>query len=315
MRLIEWTVEVPAVAAEPCAHVLREVSASGLAEAEAAPGRAAFRLYLNEADAPGLQSAARSRLAALPSFFPELQGAGEPFWREGQRLLSEEDWATRWRDHFRPVRVGRRLLVMPAWLPAPPAPGRVLVRLEPGLAFGTGQHASTRLALRLLLRALRPGDRVVDVGAGSGILAVAAALLGAARVFALDVDPVAVRVAAENAALNGVSEKVACFRGELADWPEAGGDVLLANISPEVVEALAPVATGRVRRGGRAVLAGFLADEADRVLAAWAGQGWLLRRRAEEEGWTGLLLTRVEGRRGCLARAAERGCAPRGRVG
>ncbi len=297
---MEWTVTVPGVAAEAAGHILRGVAA-GLVEEEA-PGGVALRLYLPPEGAEAAQAEARARLAALVEHLPELGGRGAPFWSESERALRQEDWAERWRDFFRPVHVGRRLVIVPAWRPAPPAPGRVAVRLEPGLAFGTGQHASTRLALRLLLAALRPGDAAVDVGTGSGILAVAAALLGAARVFALDVDPLAVRAAAENAVLNGVADRVVCRRTELGEWPEARGDLLLANISPEVVTALAPLAGDRVAAGGRAVLAGFLAGDAAAVAAAWAAAGWTVRRELREEGWAGLLLAR-----GPVRRPAGRG--------
>ncbi len=290
LSLVEWTVTVPGAAAEAVGHILRG-RAAGLVEEET-PGGVALRVYLPEEEAEAVRAEVRGRLAALPEHFPGLGLRGDPFWSESERVLGTEDWAERWRDFFRPVRIGRRLVIAPAWRPASPEGGRVTVRLEPGLAFGTGQHASTRVALRLLLRALRRGDAVVDVGTGSGVLAVAAALLGAGRVFALDVDPAAVRAAAENADLNGVADRVAVRRGEWGEWPEARGNLLVANISPEVVTALASLAGERLAADGRAVLAGFLAEDAEAVAAAWVAAGWTVGRELREEGWAGLLLGR-----------------------
>ena len=138
----------------------------------------------------------------------------EGLWHLGQiypipdpviRELAEEDWAEAWKQQYHLLRVGRRIVIVPAWEAYAPAPGEVVIRLEPGMAFGTGLHPTTRLCLEALEAHLAPGCTVLDVGTGSGVLAIAAAKLGARSVLALDADPVAVSVARENVALNGVA--------------------------------------------------------------------------------------------------------------
>jgi ribosomal protein L11 methyltransferase len=140
------------------------------------------------------------------------------------RRLAETDWAEAWKAHYHVLPIGRRLVIKPTWEAFVPQPDQVVIELDPGLAFGSGLHATTRLCLELMEEHLRPGQRVLDVGTGSGILAIAAARLGAAAVVALDNDAEAVRVARENVALNGVADRVAVQAGSLApDGSHRGG--------------------------------------------------------------------------------------------
>jgi ribosomal protein L11 methyltransferase len=131
------------------------------------------------------------------------------------RTLEEEDWANAWKQHYHVLRVGRRTVIVPSWLEHEAKADDVVLNLDPGMAFGTGLHPTTQLCLRLLEEHVRPGQRILDLGAGSGILAIAAAKLGGAPVLALDNDPVAVQVAAENVARNGVAERVVTAEGSL----------------------------------------------------------------------------------------------------
>jgi ribosomal protein L11 methyltransferase len=189
--------------------------------------------------------------------------------------VHEQDWADAWKEHFHVERVGRRLVIRPSWRPFVPEPGDVVIDLDPGMAFGTGQHPTTRACLELLEEHIRPGDAVLDVGTGSGILAVAAVKLGAARCLALDVDPQAVRVARDNAARNGVAERVQVVEGTLptALASRHAFDLAVANITAAAVAALAPALATALRPGGTLIGSGIVADRLDAVLAALAAAG------------------------------------------
>jgi ribosomal protein L11 methyltransferase len=191
--------------------------------------------------------------------------------------LADEDWVRRSQAQFTPVRVGR-LWIGASWHEAPPA--LATIRIDPGLAFGTGSHASTRLVLAFLDHAITGGERVLDYGCGSGILAIAAAKLGAARVDAVDIDPAALEVTRENARTNGVSLD-ACLPASLA----AGNyDVVLANILAQPLVELAAELAQRTTRGGRIALSGVLDRQAGEVLEAYRRDFEMIV-GAREEGW------------------------------
>jgi len=183
-----------------------------------------------------------------------------PRWRRARRL-PEERWRDSWKRYFRPRRIGRRLLVRPSWATYRARAGDTVIEIDPGMAFGTGQHPTTTMCLRALEEHLRRGDEVLDLGTGSGILAVAAAKLGARRVLALDIDPQAVKAARENAAANGVGDVVEVREGTLPE-SMAGErfDLIVANISGLTLERLAASLAGTLRDGGALIVSGFLED-------------------------------------------------------
>jgi len=195
-----------------------------------------------------------------------------------------EDWAEGWKKYFRPVEVGHGLVVLPPWAAPQAYAGRVAVIIDPGHAFGTGTHASTRLVLEGLER-IQPHvplqGPVVDLGTGSGILAIAAVKLGLAPVTAIDVDPEAVGEARSNARINGVHPFVHFIEGDQHDVPD-GARLVLANISAPVHRAIAPLLSQRLAPGGRALLAGLLVDEVEGVVRAWPS-GWAARQETIEE--------------------------------
>lgn len=199
------------------------------------------------------------------------------------------DWETAFHRHLRPVRTGR-LLVRPRPCAEVPRRGEIVVDLEPGLAFGTGGHPTTRMALAALERIVRPGDRVLDVGTGSGILACAAGKLGAAQVHAFDIDPQAVDAARRNVARNGL----ATVEVHVADAPPTGGgsyDVVVANISAGVIVSLLPALAANTRPGGYCLLGGIIASQLGRVSAAGA-QTALQQREVRNDGeWRSIELT------------------------
>lgn len=227
------------------------------------------------------------------------------------RTLAEEDWANAWKEHYHVVRLGARTVIKPSWREYTPQPGEAVVELDPGMAFGTGLHPTTRGCLMLIERVLRSGDRVLDVGTGSGILALAALKLGASRVLAMDVSEVAVAATRANAAANGVGERIevrhATLEGAAGEpySPLPPGlerlgsaigqfDLVLANIIARVIAQLAPALVRAVRPGGTLIASGIIAErlaEAEEPLRA-AGLAGI--ERQQEGDWVTLLGRRPE---------------------
>ena len=192
--------------------------------------------------------------------------------------VENDDWVRRTQSQFTPIEIGERLWIGASWH-EPPAQ-RLCVRIDPGLAFGTGGHPTTRLVLNFLQAAIRGGERVLDYGCGSGILAIVAARLGAAQVDAVDIDPQAVETTAANAAANGI-----CVRAMAPDaLPLATYDILVSNILAQPLIVLAPLLASRTAPQGRIALSGVLARQADELIAAYAD--WFdLEVARIEDGW------------------------------
>ena len=209
-----------------------------------------------------------------------------------QRVIEEREWAEAWKEHFHPLRVGERLVVAPSWREFAPGEGDVVIRLDPGMAFGTGHHPTTRMCLEEVEALVEPGMEVLDAGCGSGILSIAAALLGARRAFGLDVEEVAVSVAQANAAENGVACVVSAVVGSLPhpQVREGGYDLVLANISAKVGIELAEALASAIRPGGALVVSGFLLKDEEAVRRAYAGAGGAVEGRQEEGDWVTLRL-------------------------
>ena len=196
--------------------------------------------------------------------------------------VADADWVRLTQSQFDPIPISPRLWIVPTWHDAPDSRA-INLKLDPGLAFGTGSHPTTRLCLRWLDECLQGSETLLDYGCGSGILAIAAARLGALRVDGVDIDPQAVAAACDNATLNGVTAHF-CLPGELA----AGQyDVVVANILTNPLKGMAPLLAGRVRAGGRLVLSGILAEQADDVMAVY--RDWFVfDPPAVDEGWVRL---------------------------
>jgi ribosomal protein L11 methyltransferase len=210
------------------------------------------------------------------------------------RPIYEQDWAVSWREFFGVVETGGRVVVVPSWVEHEPADGQIVIRLDPGQAFGTGHHETTRLCLAMLDGLVRPGARVLDVGTGSGILAIAAVKLGAAAVDAIDIDPVAAEVAAANCAANGVERQVRVRAGRLEPGDIAAAyDLVVSNISPDANIGLVPVFERAVRAGGDLLLSGVLEPDVPRVAAACAAAGFEAVETRLERDWAAIHLRRA----------------------
>jgi len=196
--------------------------------------------------------------------------------------VAEQDWVRLTQSQFEPIPISPRLWIVPTWHDAPDSRA-INLKLDPGLAFGTGSHPTTRLCLRWLDAQLAGGETLLDYGCGSGILAIAAAKLGAARVDGVDIDAQAVAASRDNATLNDVTAHF-CLPGELAPGQY---DVVVANILTNPLKGMAPLLAGRVRAGGRLVLSGILAEQADDVMAVY--RDWFaFDPPAIDEGWVRL---------------------------
>jgi ribosomal protein L11 methyltransferase len=305
---LEFTLLVPAADVEAAAEVLRRHCPGGVSieqpilPVDGEEGYAldlerpvAVRAYLpRQGDLAGRRRALRRELAALG-----LSSALRTRWRR------EEEWAEAWKRFFGVERVGRRLVVCPTWIDYAPRAEEVVIRLDPGMAFGTGQHPTTRLCLEALESRLRPGQevarrapaRVLDLGTGSGILAIAAALLGPARVIALDVDPVAVGAARQNVAANGVEGRVQVLEGSLgAAGLLPGGDaprfdVILANISSAGIAEMAPALACALAPGGTLIASGIGDASVGVCRGALEKAGLSVLEQASRDGWCALICT------------------------
>ena len=185
-----------------------------------------------------------------------------------QSQVQESDWADNWKQFFKCTEVGEKLVIRPSWETYAGGPGRTVLDIDPGAAFGTGTHATTRLCLELLERYAAPGRTMLDIGCGSGILSIAAALLGCERIVGVDIDPLAVKVSKDNAARNHVEDRTAYLCGDLAQQVEGRYDILCANIVADVIIRLTPDAESYLAAGGVFICSGIIDIRADEVEAA-----------------------------------------------
>ena len=204
------------------------------------------------------------------------------------RQVDAEDWAEAWKAHYKPLRVGRRLMIRPQWMDVPLAPGDIEIALDPGMAFGTGSHPTTQLCLQALEDLLQPAQTVLDLGSGSGILSIAAAKLGAGQVLALDIDGIAVAATKENARVNDVASKVVAQRGSHDCLLHSARrfDLVVVNILARIIIEMAGERLGEtVRPGGQAIFSGIIDSQVDEVEDALRATGLQPYARRQMGDW------------------------------
>jgi ribosomal protein L11 methyltransferase len=212
------------------------------------------------------------------------------------RVMAPEDWTESWKSYFEPQHIGQRTVIVPTWREYIPKPGELIIHLDPGMAFGTGLHATTRLCLAAIEREIKPGTRALDVGTGSGILAISMAKQGASQIVAIDIDPVAVHVAQDNLVLNNISQ-VTVAQETLAssmagDNPIHYGqdyDLLTVNIFADVIIAMARAISQALRQGGMFIASGIIASRAEDVALALAQVGLMVENCQQEDDWVVLV--------------------------
>ncbi|MGQ9488709.1 MAG: 50S ribosomal protein L11 methyltransferase [Armatimonadota bacterium] len=274
MHWMELVIRVPAESHEAVAEICRQAGSQGVRlEAE---GVVAYLPATDDLDAR--MRFLHERLSHLPEWgLPGVQGVE-------QREVDDAEWGDSWKGFFHVQHVGRRVVIKPSWRDYAPREDEVVVQLDPGMAFGTGQHASTQLCIEFLEELIHKGCTVVDVGTGSGILAIVAAKQGADRVWAGDNDPVAVLTAQKNVARNGVEGTVSVHLAEGCEGaPEC--DLLVANITAEVIEHLLPDFSRCIRCGGWLVVSGIVRERNRRVRELLSRAPWSDVAERERDEW------------------------------
>lgn len=295
---LEVAVEVAGIDSETAADLLRQACPGGVAIEPGHRLDPAIDAHVVDGDAPAL---VRGYIPASEDYGRlrrSLQVAlkmaplqSPPKWRRVRRLR-EASWRDDWKKHFGVQRIGRALVVRPSWVDYKLKGGETVIQIDPGMAFGTGQHPTTAMCLRLLEETVQPGMSVLDLGSGSGILSIAAAKLGAARVLALDIDPQAVKATGENAATNAAATVVEAREGPLG---AAGGetfDIIVANISGLTLERLAADLTRSLNSDGVLIASGFLEDAVEGLRRGFEGVGLRIDRVADEGVWRAIVAQR-----------------------
>ena len=316
IKWLEITVNAPSDRLEELCARLIDAGLTGLVVEDEAEFRAFLEQNRQYWDYVDEELDKRMRGASRIRFYVTDDAAGHADLRRYAALLgteytamplTENDWAYSWQKYYKPLAVGEKLFIVPQWEKDQPVPaGRTAVCLNPGLTFGTGSHASTQLCLAALEQAVRPGCSVLDLGCGSGILSIAALMLGAGTADAVDIDPKAVDVAYENAALNGIGRDrysvragdVLSDRGLLARLGERKYDLVLANIVADVIIPLGAVAPGLMQDDGLFLCSGIIDSRAGEVASALERSGLRVTGRREQNGWVAMTARKGHSRPG-----------------
>lgn len=311
MKWSELSIHTKNEAVEAISNILHEAGASGVVIEDSAeyakPREDQFgEIYaLNEADFPQagvIVKAYLSESSFLNETVEEIKAAITNLTNFnidiGDNVVSivevnEEDWATAWKQYYHPVKISERFTIVPTWEDyTPVSTDELIIELDPGMAFGTGTHPTTVMCLQGLEKVVQPGDTVVDIGTGSGVLSIGAAMLGAKSVHALDLDEVAVRSAKENVELNKVSDTVSVFHGNLLDTVKEPADVVVANILAEIIMSFTDDAFTIVKPGGLYVTSGIIGAKREDVKVALEASGFVIEEVLMMEDWVAIIARR-----------------------
>ena len=308
------TIKISREAEEAISALLIEAGSAGVEINDSAD-------YLNHEDQFGevLPEIEQSELVDITAYYPEnmpivelkaeiehkIANLADYFSLTGLSVttnnLSETNWAEAWKKYFEPARITHDLTIVPSWTEDYVATGsEKLIRLDPGMAFGTGTHPTTKMSLYALEQVLRGGETLLDVGTGSGVLSVAASYLGAAEIFAYDIDEVAVRVALENIELNPGHEKIHVSANNLLEGIDKKADVIVANILADILVLMTEDAFRLVKEEGYLIMSGIIADKADMVIASAEKAGFFLETRMIQGEWNCLIFKKTENREGVI---------------
>jgi len=280
MRYLELRAEMDRVLVEAATAVLLE-RVEGIALEEGSSWTVIAHFPCTQEGKRQLKEASRV-LGNLPAFFHMVKAP-----RVSVGTRDDREWAEAWKKYYKPLRVGP-FYVVPRWASPEITRGDLVLRLDPGMAFGTGTHVTTQLAMEAIAGTVTQGMRVLDVGTGSGILALAAALKGASQVWGIDRDPVAVRSARANARLNDLSGRVHITRGELGQWARPGHppvDLVVANITGGVIRSIAPIVAGVLRPGGIFIASGVVDTQEEDTVQTLSQNGLAPQGTEHRDGW------------------------------
>lgn len=213
---------------------------------------------------------------------------------ESVSIIDDADWVNEWRKYYKPIKIGD-VVIVPSWIKYERNGSERIVRMEPGMAFGTGTHESTHMCIELLTSLDPTGKTVIDVGTGSGILGITAAVMGAKEVYMYDIDDIAVKAAKENARLNGVEEKTFVENADLLNKNSGKGDIVLANITADVLISLSESLTANIRDDAKIILSGIIKSRRNDVIKAYESRGYNIVKFIEEGEWNALLLEKNHG--------------------
>ena len=295
MKWQEISIECEEDLAEVFSDYLIEITGRGVVLEDVALEASRLPMQRIRAYLP-LTDESSGKMSAVSGF---LEGHKKGAGNLALRVVQDEDWAHNWKAFFKPLRLTERIVIKPSWEEFVAREEDIVLDIDPGMAFGTGQHPSTSLCIKTLeeilskegFRALNSEIKVLDVGTGTGILGMAAAGLGADYVLGIDIDPEAVGSASENIRRNGLQDKMAASDGNLADISDEF-TIVLANIIYGELIVLCPLLSKLVKKGGILVISGILSGEKESLVRVYEGQGFSLQLAAESEGWACLAMTK-----------------------
>ena len=304
----ELTIHVHRDAEEAVSNLMIETGSQGVAISDSAD-------YVGQEDRFGelYPEVEQSEMIAITAYYPDTLDIEEVKATLAARLadltdfgletgqvslesqeLAEEDWADNWKKYYEPARITHDLTIVPSWTDYEATPGEKIIKLDPGMAFGTGTHPTTKMSLFALEQVLRGGETVIDVGTGSGVLSIASSLLGAKEIYAYDLDDVAVRVAQENIALNPGMDNIQVAAGDLLRGVDLEADVIVANILADVLIHLTEDAYRLVKDQGYLIMSGIISEKWDMVRASAEAAGFFLETHLIQGEWNACVFKKTD---------------------